>query len=121
LSFKLLSEVNSKCFQLCPEAAIVKEKTDVASKFQGYAEYLRWQHTELLGAAPWVNGDCVTSFLVNDFGLDLQRDLTNAASQNAQFRCRSLRGSRISNLFFPSYTILRRKQAISCISDTKIS
>ena len=70
----------------------------MASKFQGYSEYLRWQDTELLGAAPYVNGDCVTSFLVNDFGVDLQRGLAIAASQNAQFRCRSLQGSGISSL-----------------------
>lgn len=41
----------------------------------------------------------VTSFPVNDFGVDPQRGLAIAASQNAQLRCRSLKESAISSLW----------------------
>lgn len=76
----------------------------------------------------------VRSFLVNDFGVDPQRGLAIAASQNAQLRCWSLKGSAISSLWpflclynkwesslFPLCTILSRKWTISCIPDAKIS
>lgn len=132
LSFQLLSEINSVSNSV--QKLLLRRKTDMASKFQRYSEYLRWQHAELLGAAPCVNGDCVTSFLVNDFVVDPQRGLAIAASPNAQLWYQSLKGSGISSLrsfpclcnkcessLFPLYTILSRKQAISCISVTKIS